>query len=39
MVGYRQKKEALKRLIDSNPNQYSIISAEQEWKLRKLPIS
>ncbi|SDQ11666.1 ATP-dependent RNA helicase DeaD [Chryseobacterium soldanellicola] len=25
VVGYRQKKEALKRLIDSNPNQYSII--------------
>jgi len=25
VVGYRQKKEALKRLIDANPNQYSII--------------
>lgn len=25
VVGYRQKKEALKRLIDNNPNQYSII--------------
>ncbi|WP_312823480.1 DEAD/DEAH box helicase [Epilithonimonas sp.] len=25
VVGYRQKKDALKRLIDSNPNQYSII--------------
>lgn len=25
VAGYRQKKEALKRLIDSNPNQYSII--------------
>ncbi|SMP30209.1 DEAD/DEAH box helicase [Chryseobacterium profundimaris] len=25
VIGYRQKKEALKRLIDSNPNQYSII--------------
>ncbi|MBN9313255.1 MAG: DEAD/DEAH box helicase [Chryseobacterium sp. 39-10] len=25
VVGYRQKKEALKRLIDDNPNQYSII--------------
>ena len=25
MVSYRQKKEALKRLIDANPNQYSII--------------
>ncbi|WP_294248170.1 DEAD/DEAH box helicase [uncultured Chryseobacterium sp.] len=25
VTGYRQKKEALKRLIDSNPNQYSII--------------
>ena len=25
IVGYRQKKEALKRLIDANPNQYSII--------------
>ncbi|NAW51076.1 DEAD/DEAH box helicase [Elizabethkingia argentiflava] len=25
VVGYRQKKEALKRLIDYNPNQYSII--------------
>ena len=25
VVGYRNKKEALKRLIDSNPNQYSII--------------
>ena len=25
VVNYRQKKEALKRLIDANPNQYSII--------------
>ncbi len=25
VVGYRNKKEALKRLIDANPNQYSII--------------
>lgn len=25
VVSYRQKKEALKRLIDANPNQYSII--------------
>ena len=25
VVGYRQKKEALKRLLDANPNQYSII--------------
>ena len=25
VVGYRHKKEALKRLIDANPNQYSII--------------
>ena len=25
VVNYRQKKEALKRLIDTNPNQYSII--------------
>lgn len=25
VAGYRQKKEALKRLIDANPNQYSII--------------
>jgi ATP-dependent RNA helicase DeaD len=25
VAGYRHKKEALKRLIDSNPNQYSII--------------
>ncbi|MFN3021104.1 DEAD/DEAH box helicase [Soonwooa sp.] len=25
VVGYRQKKEALKRMIDANPNQYSII--------------
>lgn len=25
VVGYRNKKEALKRLIDSNPNQYSIL--------------
>ena len=25
VVGFRQKKEALKRLIDANPNQYSII--------------
>jgi len=25
VVGYRQKKEALKRLIDANPNQYSIL--------------
>lgn len=25
VVGHRQKKEALKRLIDANPNQYSII--------------
>jgi ATP-dependent RNA helicase DeaD len=25
VVGYSQKKEALKRLIDANPNQYSII--------------
>jgi len=25
VVSYRQKKEALKRLIDNNPNQYSII--------------
>ncbi|MDR2205416.1 MAG: DEAD/DEAH box helicase [Flavobacteriaceae bacterium] len=25
VIGYRQKKEALKRLIDANPNQYSII--------------
>jgi len=25
VVGYRQKKETLKRLIDANPNQYSII--------------
>ena len=25
MVGCRQKKEALKRLLDANPNQYSII--------------
>lgn len=25
VVGYRNKKEALKRLIDNNPNQYSII--------------
>ncbi len=25
IVGYRHKKEALKRLMDSNPNQYSII--------------
>ncbi|WP_027379144.1 DEAD/DEAH box helicase [Chryseobacterium daeguense] len=25
VTGYRQKKEVLKRLIDSNPNQYSII--------------
>lgn len=25
VVGYRQKKEALRRLIDANPNQYSII--------------
>ncbi|MCG2792215.1 MAG: DEAD/DEAH box helicase [Weeksellaceae bacterium] len=25
IVGYRQKKEALRRLIDANPNQYSII--------------
>ncbi len=25
VVGYRQKKDALKRLIDANPNQYSII--------------
>ena len=25
VVGYRHKKEALKRLIDNNPNQYSII--------------
>ncbi len=25
VVGYRQKKEALKRLIDANPTQYSII--------------
>ena len=25
LVNYRQKKEALKRLIDANPNQYSII--------------
>lgn len=25
IVGYRHKKEALKRLVDANPNQYSII--------------
>jgi ATP-dependent RNA helicase DeaD len=25
VVGFRQKKEALKRLLDANPNQYSII--------------
>ncbi len=25
VAGYRQKKEALKRLLDANPNQYSII--------------
>ena len=32
VVGYRHKKEALKRLIDANPNQYSIIFCRKKME-------
>lgn len=36
VVGYRQKKEALKRLIDSNPNQYSIIFCRTRMETQEI---
>jgi superfamily II DNA/RNA helicase len=39
VVGYRQKKEALKRLLMQTLISILLFSAVQEWKLRKLLIS
>ena len=36
VVGYRQKKEALKRLIDANPNQYSIIFCRTRMETQEI---
>ena len=36
IVGYRQKKEALKRLIDANPNQYSIIFCRTRMETQEI---
>jgi ATP-dependent RNA helicase DeaD len=36
VVGYRQKKDALKRLIDSNPNQYSIIFCRTRMETQEI---
>ncbi|MCE3075729.1 DEAD/DEAH box helicase [Chryseobacterium gwangjuense] len=36
VTGYRQKKEALKRLIDSNPNQYSIIFCRTRMETQEI---
>lgn len=36
VVGYRQKKEALKRLIDANPNQYSIIFCRTKMETQEI---
>lgn len=36
VVGYRQKKEALKRLIDANPNQYSIIFCRTKMETQEV---
>lgn len=36
VVNYRQKKEALKRLIDANPNQYSIIFCRTKMETQEV---
>lgn len=36
VVGYRHKKEALKRLIDANPNQYSIIFCRTKLETQEI---
>ena len=36
VVGYRHKKEALKRLIDANPNQYSIIFCRTRMETQEI---
>ncbi|MDD1549257.1 DEAD/DEAH box helicase [Riemerella anatipestifer] len=36
VVNYRQKKEALKRLIDANPNQYSIIFCRTRMEAKEV---
>lgn len=36
VVGYRQKKEALKRLIDANPNLYSIIFCRTRMETQEI---
>ena len=36
VVGYRNKKEALKRLIDANPNQYSIIFCRTRMETQEI---
>lgn len=36
VVSYRQKKEALKRLIDANPNQYSIIFCRTRMETQEI---
>ena len=36
VVGYRQKKEALKRLIDATPNQYSIIFCRTRMETQEI---
>lgn len=36
VVSYRQKKEALKRLIDANPNQYSIIFCRTKMETQEV---